>query len=66
MKKILVKLKQLGVDYNFFLHYAPDGEDLHFHIEVTPQIATWAGFEFSSETVINTVAPEVAAEFYRA
>jgi len=66
MKKILTKIRQLGVDYNFFLHYAPDGEDLHFHIEVTPRIATWAGFELSSDTIINSVAPEVAAEFYRA
>jgi len=65
MKKILLKLKKLGVSYNYFLHYAPAGEDLHFHVEVCPRIATWAGFEIGSETTINSVAPEDAAVFYR-
>lgn len=64
--KVLRKLKELGADYNFFLHYSPDGEDLHFHIEVTPRIAVWGGFELASGTVINSVSPEEAAAFYRA
>jgi UDPglucose--hexose-1-phosphate uridylyltransferase len=65
LKKILVKLKKLGVDYNFFLHYAPSGKDLHFHIEVCPRIATWGGFELATEATINSVSPEAAAKFYR-
>jgi UDPglucose--hexose-1-phosphate uridylyltransferase len=65
LKNVLEKLKKLNAAYNFFLHYAPEGEDLHFHIEVTPRLAIWAGFEFSSNAVINSVAPEDAAKFYR-
>lgn len=65
MKKILLKLKKLGASYNHFLHYAPKGEDLHFHIEICPRIATWGGFELSAGTVINSVSPEDAAKFYR-
>ncbi len=65
MKKVLKKLKKLGADYNYYLHYAPEGKDLHFHIEVVPRIATWAGFELGSGIVINSVSPEDAAEFYR-
>ncbi len=65
MKKVLLKLKELGVSYNYFLHYAPAGEDLHFHIEVCPRIAAWGGFELCSGTTINSVTPEDAAEFYR-
>lgn len=65
LKNVLVKLKKLNASYNFFLHYAPKGEDLHFHIEVTPRIAVWAGFEFSSDITINSVTPEDAAKFYR-
>ena len=65
MKFVLKKLKKIGADYNYYLHYAPEGEDLHFHIEVTPRIATWAGFELCSGDIINSVAPEDAAAFYR-
>jgi len=65
LKKILVKLKKLNVSYNFFVHYSPQKENLHFHIEITPRIATWGGFEISTNAVINSVMPEDAARFYR-
>jgi UDPglucose--hexose-1-phosphate uridylyltransferase len=65
LQKILVKLRLLNCGYNFFLHYAPKGSDLHFHIEVTPRIATWAGYELASNETINSVSPESAAAFYR-
>ncbi|MBN2111870.1 DUF4931 domain-containing protein [Candidatus Woesearchaeota archaeon] len=65
MKKILKKIKSLGADYNYYLHYAPEGDDLHFHIEVAPRLATWAGFELGSGDTINSVSPEDAAKFYR-
>lgn len=64
MKKILGRLKKLNAPFNYVLHYAPDGDDLHFHIEVLPRLATWAGFEFNG-TTINTMPPEEAAKFYR-
>jgi UDPglucose--hexose-1-phosphate uridylyltransferase len=65
MKKILSKLKQLNAPYNFFIHYSPSKDNLHFHIEITPRLATWAGFEYSTDTIINPVSPEDAARFYR-
>ncbi len=65
LKKILLKLRELNCSYNYYLHYAPNGKDLHFHIEITPRIATWGGFEFSTDTIINSVGPESAAAFYR-
>jgi len=61
---VLDKVKGLTDSYNFFLHYSPV-DDFHFHIEVCPRIATWAGFEISSEEVINSVSPEDAAAYYR-
>ena len=63
--KILGKLKELNASYNYFLHYSPPTENLHFHIEVTPRLAEWAGFEFSTDAIINSVTPEDAAKFYR-
>ena len=65
LKKILIKLKKLNASYNFFLHYAPAGYDLHFHIEVMPRFAKWGGFELSTGATINSVMPEDAAKFYR-
>lgn len=65
MKKILSKLKKLNASYNFYLHYSPNKENLHFHMEIAPRIATWGGFEFSTDFIINSVMPEDAARFYR-
>ncbi|MBI2657433.1 DUF4921 family protein [Candidatus Woesearchaeota archaeon] len=65
LKKIISKLKSINVSYNFYVHYSPSNEDLHFHIEVAPRMATWGGFELSTNYVINSVLPEDAARFYR-
>jgi len=66
LKKVLVKLKEMNASYNFYLHSGTGNErNFHFHIELLPRISTWAGFEFGTETIINTTSPEDAAEFYR-
>jgi UDPglucose--hexose-1-phosphate uridylyltransferase len=65
LKKILLRLKSIGASYNFYIHYAPKGSNLPFHVEITPRIATWGGFELGSGCVINSVLPEDAAAFYR-
>jgi len=66
MKRVLVKLKEMNASYNFYLHSGTGNErNFHFHIELLPRISTWAGFEFGTETIINTTSPEDAAEFYR-
>ena len=65
LKLILNKLNKLNAPYNFFLHYAPGKKDLHFHIEITPRLSTFGGFEFSTDTTINVMSPEKAAAFYR-
>ena len=64
MKKILVKLKEINAPYNYVLHYHDD-DAYHFHIEILPRLATWAGFEHSTGMAINSVSPEDAARFYR-
>lgn len=51
--------------YNLVIHYAPEGKDLHLHLELLPRLSRFAGFEFGTEIVINTMPPEVAAEHYR-
>lgn len=65
LSNVLAKLKELNAPYNIHFHYSPKGENLHFHLEITPRFAVWAGFEFCSNDTINSVSPEDAAKFYR-
>lgn len=57
-------------DYNFFLHTAPIGglkefHHYHWHFEILPKTAIWAGFEIGTGIEISTIAPETAAKFLR-
>ena len=67
VKKILHRLDESlrYPPFNFFIHYAPEGHDLHFHLEFAPRLSRFAGLEFGSEIVINAVSPEVAAKHYK-
>jgi UDPglucose--hexose-1-phosphate uridylyltransferase len=50
--------------YNFGFHTTPAedaGEYYHWHLEVYPRLATWAGFEKSTGMYINVISPEDAA-----
>jgi len=65
LKKALGRLKTLNTPYNFYLQHAPPNRDFHFHIELTPRLIKWAGFEYSTGFYINPLSPEDAAKFYR-
>lgn len=70
-KAVLSKLRAGLNDpaYNFFLHTAPaDGKDYnhyHWHFEILPKTAIWAGFEMGTGIEISTVEPEKAAKYLR-
>lgn len=56
--------------YNFFIHTAPVADHsrynyYHWHIEILPKTAVWAGFEIGTGIEISTIAPETAAQFLR-
>jgi len=66
----LKALKELVNDppYNYGFHMTIDTQSkssYHWHLEVYPKLAIWAGFEKSTGVYINTVAPENAAESLR-
>jgi len=70
LKTCLNGLKKLLNDppYNFGFHLAINkdaSKHYHWHLEVYPKLAIWAGFEKSTGIYINTVAPEAAAESLR-
>ncbi|MFA6106129.1 MAG: DUF4931 domain-containing protein [Patescibacteria group bacterium] len=66
LKKILAKIDSLGLAYNFFMHQVVKDSGQHFYIKVQPRDKNvWAGIELGSGLVINSIAPEKAAKFYR-
>jgi UDPglucose--hexose-1-phosphate uridylyltransferase len=70
LKSCFNGLKRLANDppYNFGFHLAINRDarkHYHWHLEVYPRLAIWAGFEKSTGMYINTVTPEAAAESLR-
>jgi UDPglucose--hexose-1-phosphate uridylyltransferase len=70
LKTCFSALKSLLNDppYNFGFHMAlkeTANSHYHWHLEVYPKLAIWAGFEKSTGIYINTVSPEASAESLR-
>jgi len=66
LKTSLKALKDLVNDppYNYGFHLSINREAenyYHWHLEVYPKLAIWAGFEKNTGMYINTVTPETAA-----
>lgn len=56
-------------DYNFFIHTAPAKrkfmEHYHWHVEILPKTATWAGLELGTGIEVVATSPEDAARELR-
>lgn len=71
LKAVLEKLNKKLSDppYNFFIHTAPcktvGAGHYHWHIEILPKTAIWAGFELGTGIEICSVRPEDAAKHLR-
>ncbi|HLN44486.1 MAG TPA: galactose-1-phosphate uridylyltransferase [Candidatus Sulfotelmatobacter sp.] len=70
LKMTLKALKDLVNDppYNYAIHLSinKQAQDYyHWHVEVYPRLAIWAGYEKSTGVYINIITPETAAEEYR-
>lgn len=65
LKRVLPKIVALGLDYNYYFHQVVNDEDQHFYMKITPRGSVWAGVEIGSGVVINPVAPEDAALYFR-
>jgi len=71
LQKTLSKLYKGLKDpaYNFYFHTAPcdkrNYNHYHWHLNILPRTAIWAGFELSAGIEISTIAPETAAKFLR-
>ena len=71
LRELMAKLNHALDDppFNYLIHSMPlrerDSAHYHWHIEILPQIARVAGFEWGSGMHINSVAPEDAARLLR-
>ena len=65
LKKILIKIGQLDLAYNFYFHQVINDHDQHLYMKIVPRGSVWAGVEIGSGLIINPIAPEEAAKFYR-
>jgi len=65
LRAILQKVNRTNLPYNFYLHQTLTEKDEHFYLRIAPRQQTWGGVEVGSRLVINSVAPEDAAKFYR-
>ncbi len=66
LKGILGKITKLGLPYNFYFHQVIHDENQHLYMKIIPRGSVWAGVEVGSGLVINPIAPEDAAKYYRA
>ncbi|MFA6198202.1 MAG: DUF4931 domain-containing protein [Patescibacteria group bacterium] len=66
LKRILGRLNDINIPYNFYLHQVVHYKYEHLYLRVCPRRDTWAGLELGSRLIVNTVPPEEAAKFYRA
>ncbi len=66
LHKALTKISHsLQLPYNYYFHQVVHDEDQHLYLKITPRGAPWAGVEIGSGLIINPIAPETAAKFYR-
>ncbi|HOX40957.1 MAG TPA: galactose-1-phosphate uridylyltransferase [bacterium] len=54
---------------NFYLHTLPtiysDSSSYHWHLEITPRVTNFGGYELGSGVIINVMPPEEAAHYLR-
>lgn len=65
MKKIVKKISDLNLPYNFYFHQIVKDDAEHLYIKITPRGSVWAGVEIGSGLIINPIPPEDAARYYR-
>lgn len=65
LKKILLKLKKLGLAYNYLTRQIVSDSHQHFCLKIQPRGNVWAGIELDAGLIINPVPPETAAAYYR-
>jgi len=66
LRQVLRRIGELGFPYNYYFHQVVRDRDQHLYMKITPRGSVWAGVEIGSGVILNPVAPEDAARYYRA
>lgn len=75
-QRVIARLERIapGTDYNWWLHQAPFAsvgstasglENWHWHLEILPRVAEFAGFELATGCHITTMSPAESARRLR-
>ena len=65
LKKVLKKINELNLPYNYYFHQVIHDEDQHLYLKITPRGSVWASVEIGAGLIVNPISPEEAAKFYR-
>lgn len=65
LKHVLEEICCLNLPYNYYFHQVIHDEDQHLYMKIVPRGSVWAGVEIGSGLIINPIAPEDAAKYYR-
>ena len=71
MLNVLRRMEQNveNIPLNFYIHSLPatlEGADFyHWHLEITPRVQNFGGYELGSGVIIDIMSPEDAAEYLR-
>ncbi len=65
LKGITQFLDKGRISYNYFLQDSLAPYEHHFSLRIEPRQTIWAGLELSTGVIINPMAPEAAAQWYK-
>lgn len=65
LKRLLHKVNKLNLPYNFYFHQVVKDDDQHLYLKIVPRGSAWAGVEIGSGIIVNPIAPEDAAKYYK-
>ncbi|MBI3115604.1 MAG: hypothetical protein HYZ09_03910 [Candidatus Kerfeldbacteria bacterium] len=65
LQRLLARVSTLELPYNLYLHQNVRDRREHLYLRMAPRRDVWAGLELGSRLIVNTIAPEAAAKFYR-
>jgi UDPglucose--hexose-1-phosphate uridylyltransferase len=71
LHSVLQKLEKnvKNIPLNFYIHSLPNtfenSASYHWHLEITPRLANYGGYELGSGVIIDIMSPEEAAEYLR-
>ena len=66
LQETIRRVKRKTTDYNVAFHASCKAKKVHFHVEVYPHTATWAGLELGAGVIVNQMDEKTALKVLRA